>query len=128
MAVAQKVYAIAEHIYRENSNAPPVEREWEYGRVCALRAFPVVGSTPCRCDKRHSGHQEQDENHLAKRAFIELAVEHPAQPCPDEQRRQPEQEQADGVEGDQADTAEGRDDHEKACNAGRLKNGSLLIA
>ena len=46
--------------------------------------FPVVGSPPCRCDKRHPGNQKQDENHPAKRAFIELAVKHPAQPGPDE--------------------------------------------
>ena len=85
-------------------------------------------SSPRRCHKRRTRQQKQNENYPAERAFIELPVKHPAEPSPNRQGRQSEQEQADSVDGNDPDAAESHDDHEKARNAGRLKDGSLLIA
>src|SRR6516164_10461018 len=85
-------------------------------------------SSPLRCHKRRTGQQKQNENYPAERVFIELPIKHPAEPSPNPQGRQSEQGQADSVDGNDPDAAESHDDHKKAHNTGRLKDGSLLIA
>src|ERR1700738_2189044 len=95
---------------------------------CLGELLYVEMSSPRRCRKGRAGQQKQDENHLAKRTFVELAVKHPAKPSPNCQRRQSEQEHTDSVDGDDSDAAESHDNHEKACDARGLKDGSLLIA
>src|SRR5262249_9145481 len=92
------------------------------------RQFNAERSAPSRSRERDTRHQKQDEDYPAERRFVELAVKHPAEPSPDCQDRQPEEEQAHGLDGYDPDAAESHDDHEKARNAGRLKHGPLLIA
>src|ERR1700752_4785301 len=95
-------------------------------RILGECADPARGA--CSEHQCNSRNQQHDQYDIPECVFIEPAIELQAKPCAGEQRRQPDQEQAQGVRADHAGATEPCASHQEDRDRGRLKHRTLLVA